>query len=142
MSELDEKLSLSIKKATDILLVMNPIGTSMGFFGGIVLHGFFKALSIFFDPFKGIIKIEMYYYIILGIFTFNIRQFYRKDKVPLELIEKVKFIEEMEKSGKITKLEAKMRYRQILSEVIKSVQFDASTEKDMKKINEINQNIK
>ena len=138
MSKLDEKFTLYIKKATDILFVMNPIGTSMGILGGITLYGFLSLLSSFYEVFKKFILIGEWYYVVFGIFTFNIRQFYRKDKVPLELIEKIKFIDEQEKTNKITKGNAKMYRNKIILQYLKDVQLDAPTEKEMKRINKIN----
>ncbi|MFA6899069.1 MAG: hypothetical protein WC256_02545 [Desulfurivibrionaceae bacterium] len=144
MKNIGDILSSSVKIATDILFVNNPVGTSMGVLFGVLLHGSSCIFSPLFETIKAInfAAINIFHYIAFGIFSFNIRNFYKKHKVAPEVIEAINFIEKQVVEGRITKTEAKLQYREIISKVVSNVQFDISTESKIQNLATINQRFK
>lgn len=121
-----DDITLGFKKATDIMLVKNPEGSSMGFLAGVVLYGVFE----FFSPtFKVISTIKItalkwFHFVALGIFGFNIKRFLSKGKLPLEVENRLKLIQEMRDSGKITQSEANLLYHSLVKHYIESVNLN------------------
>ena len=144
MNKIGDKLSSSVKIATDILFVNNPVGTSMGVLLGVILHG----ASCIFSPFLETVKfikitaLNIFHYIAFGMFGFNIRNFFIKHKVAPEVIEAINFIENQVTEGHITKTEAKLQYREIISKVVNNVEFDTSTETKIQNLAAINSKLK
>jgi len=121
-----DNFTLGFKKATDIMLVKNPEGSSMGFFAGVVLYGLFE----FFSPALGVIKVvritalKWFHFVALGIFGSNIKRFLSKEKIPLEIENRLRLIQEMRDSGKITQGEANLLYHSLVKHYIESVNLN------------------
>ncbi|WP_148040305.1 hypothetical protein [Marichromatium sp. AB31] len=136
MNEWKDKASAIIKISTDILFVRNPVGTSMGVVFGIVLH----AITSLFTPFLQSIEfiklsaLNILHYMALGVFGFNVKHFKNQHKINPEIEEAIKFIENQEAKGNISKLEAKLRYRELVSKVVENVQLDKSTKQAVEAI--------
>lgn len=126
MSDFKDTATGAIKIATDVLFVRNPIGTSMGTVFGVVLHG----LSQLFSPFLktiGLIKfssITVFHFIALGVFGFNIKHLYNAKNVSPEIEGAIRFIEEQVKKGNITKVDAKQKYRELISKAVENARFE------------------
>ncbi len=121
-----DNITLGFKKATDIMLVKNPEGSSMGFLAGVVLYGIFE----FFSPSLGVVRaikvsaLKWFHFVALGIFGFNIKRFFTKEKLPLEVESRLKLIQEMRDSGKITLSEAQLLYHSLVKHYIESVNLN------------------
>lgn len=129
MTEWKNKASALIKISTDVLFVTNPVGTSMGVVFGIVLHGVANLFSPSLQTIE-LIKLSalnLLHYIALGIFGFNFRHFINRHKINPKIAEAIAFIEDQVSKGNISELDAKLRYRELISKVVENVQFDKNT---------------
>ena len=121
-----DNVTLGFKKATDIMLVKNPEGSSMGFMAGVVLYGVFE----FFSPSLKLISaikitaLKWFHFVALGIFGFNIKRFLSKEKLPSDVENRLKLIQEMRDSGKITQSEANLLYHSLVKHYIESVNLN------------------
>ena len=126
MSDFRDAATGSIKIATDVLFVRNPVGTSMGTVFGVLLHG----LSELFSPFLntiGLIKISsitVFHFIALGVFGFNVKHLYNAKNVSSEIEGTIRFIEQQVKKGNLTKVDAKQKYRELVSKAVENARFD------------------
>ena len=136
---MSNKLTLNIKRATDVLLIENPVGTSMGIFAGIILYGLIGLFSPMLQTIT-IIKIsaiKWYHLVAMGIFGFNAKSFFVKTKYPIEVERRIELIEEMQNKGKITQSQADIMYHSLIKKYIESVHFDEELKADMDKWNRI-----
>ena len=134
MTPWQDKATASIKIATDILFVKNPVGTSMGVLTGVILHGIAGLFSPFLISLK-VIKLSSLtigHYIAIGVFSFNMGNFRRRHKVNPEIEETLAFIKQMHKEGKITASQAKLGYHSLIQKVVENVQLDQATQNQLK----------
>jgi len=129
MNELLDKLSYTAKISTDLLFVRNPIATSMGVFFGVIVHGVVGLLAPFAEFANKVASsaINIAHYIAVGVFCFNLKGFLNKDKVPEQVTEGIEFIKQQETEGRITKTEARIKYRVLIDKYIENVSLDVST---------------
>lgn len=127
MSELKDTATSSLKVATDILFVRNPIGTSMGTVFGVALHGIASLFSPFLQSleFMQISAVKIYHYVALGIFGFNYKHMMNYHKISPEIEGVIQFIESQQKKGNITKLEAKQKYRELIAKAVENAHLEA-----------------
>ena len=139
MKELGDKLTAAVKIATDLLFLNNPVGTSMGVFFGVVLHGITGAFYPTFQNFKyfKIAALNIFHYIAIGIFGFNVKSFITRNKLSPEIIEAIDFIDQQVANGRITKTEAKLQYREIVKKVVENVQLDLYTSAKVKGLSDV-----
>lgn len=126
MKELVDAVTSSVKIATDILFVRNPVGTSMGAVFGVALHGIAGLFSPLLQTFEfiRISALSVFHYVAFGIFGFNIKRLKNYHKVSPEVEEAIRFIELQAKKGNITKLEARQKYRELIAKVVDNVRLD------------------
>ncbi|WP_157721398.1 hypothetical protein [Vibrio gazogenes] len=112
-----------LKISTDILFVKNPVATSMGTLFGIITHGLFGLFSPVIQSIQSIqvISLNVFHFIALGIFGFNIKGWKNQYKVSLEIENAIAFINQQEKKGLISELEARQQYRALISQAVKNV---------------------
>jgi hypothetical protein len=112
-----------LKISTDILFVKNPVATSMGALFGIVAHGlyglFLPSLQSF--EFIKVAALNVFHFIALGIFGFNIKGWKNQHKVSLEIENAIAFINQQERKGLISEFEAKQQYRTLITQAVKNV---------------------
>ena len=133
-----DSLSFGAKAATDLLLVRNPVGTSMGLLTGFVLEGIVLAGSAFL-PFLASIRtsgVGLLHWIALGVLLFNIRTLIRRDKVDPKIQEALDFIEQQVRDGRINRTQAKLRYNEIITKVVEHVRLDPQTADQLKRLTE------
>ncbi len=133
MNNWQDRLTASIKLATDILFVKNPVGTSMGIFLGIILHGLVSLLAPLIASIKYLetSSLNLAHYMAVGIFGFNIRSFKSRHKISPEIEEAFNLIKQMEQSKKITKVEAKEHYRVLIGKVVANTQLNIQTQEQL-----------
>lgn len=125
--------SLLLKRITDILIIKNPVGTAMGGIFGYLSQ---VACSLF-ETSKNIAStINPLAFILLGIFIFNIRTWWKKDEVDEQVVNKIDFIEQMKKTGKIDEIEAKLYYRNIINNYLESMPIDDKVKSNSPEISE------
>lgn len=122
-----DKITYTVKVATDVLLVKNPMGTSMGIFLGIILQGVTAVINPAFPLLQGIklSNLTILHFIAVGVFAFNIKGFFNRHKVSPEVKEAILFIDEQLSKGLMTKIEAKQRYRELTTKVIENVTMNS-----------------
>lgn len=126
MKDLDDVTSF-IKMATDILFVKNPVSTSMGVLFGIILHGAVSVLAPFFTAVEMIKNstISIFHYLAVGIFSFNIKNYFNRHKIKPEIEETMNLIEQQVLSGKLTKIEARQQYRLLIAKAVENVRVQS-----------------
>lgn len=134
MTPWQDKATASIKIATDILFVKNPVGTSMGVLTGVILHGIVGMFSPFLVSLKVInpSALNIGHYIAIGVFGFNVGNFRRRHKINPEIEEALAFIKQMRKEGKISASQAKLEYLSLIKKVVENVQLDQATQNQLK----------
>ncbi|PTP09572.1 hypothetical protein CWN85_10075 [Vibrio splendidus] len=112
-----------LKMSTDILFVKNPVATSMGTLFGIVVHGLFGLFLPFFQSidFIKVASLNVFHFIALGVFGFNVKGWKNQHKVSLEIENAIAFINQQETKGLISEFEAKQQYRALISQAVKNV---------------------
>lgn len=138
MSESLDKLTYTAKLATDILLVKNAVGTSMGALVGVILDGAVSGASPFLAAASSLKQsgVSVAHWIALGIFGFNFRTWTKRDEIDPKIKEALQFIEEQVRQGRITRAQAKLRYSELVTKVVESVRLEAETAERMKKLAE------
>lgn len=118
MKDYGEHASRLVKQATDILFAKNPVGTSMGAFGGAASHGFLGLFS------SKLSSLNIFYFVAAGIFLFNLRFWLKQENNNSEAEGKIKFIEQQERKGNITREQAKIQYQRVVTEAVDNARLD------------------
>ena len=123
MTERKDKITAVIYKATDILFISNPIGTSVGVMFGIVLDGVTKIFTPFFknDKYMSLPSVGMLFYMALGVFLLNIRQVFRRPQFDGSIEAALTLIRTARKEKNLTASETRMMYRTLFSKIIQEV---------------------
>lgn len=139
LDNLSDWISYLGKVSTDILLMKNPMGTSIGFFSGIFADGVVKLIVglLGFAKTFSEFGIGVIHWIAGGIVVFNIPNFFNRKKIPPEIESALKFLEEEKEKGHLTKLEAKQWYRQLIDKVIKEVTLEPATDEKLKAVRKV-----
>ena len=119
-------ITLFLRKALDILFIANPQGTALGILLGFIIDVLLKTFSPLLPS-----DIVNATFIHTWQFTaglcaccvvgFNIKPYKDRKKVSPDIIAALKFIEENEKAGRITKMQAQMEYQALIKKVISEV---------------------
>jgi hypothetical protein len=138
MSESLDKLTYTAKLATDILLVKNGVGTSMGALAGVILDGAVSGASPFLAAASSLKQsgVSLGHWMALGVFGFNIRTWMKRDDIDPKIKEALLFIEDQVRQGRITRAQAKLRYAELVTKVVESVRLEADTADRLKKLAE------
>ncbi|MBO1924369.1 hypothetical protein [Thiomicrorhabdus sp. 6S3-12] len=106
-------ISLFLKWATDLLLLKNPKGTSLGVIFGFLAHELFSKF------YKDYFTIQ--FNILLGVFIFNLIPYFKNNgrELSREAEEKLDFIEVAVKRGGLSSAQAKLLYIEAVQDFIK-----------------------
>jgi hypothetical protein len=123
MKKLVDSGTAILKRATDILFVLNPRGTSVGAFVGVVMDGLFRA----FGPalakardFVDLSNVNLYHLIGSGIVLFNLPAFLRRRKLPQDIEDAFEAIRRSRDS--LTPVQVKSAYLRLCAEVVERVE--------------------
>ena len=138
MNETFDRLTYTAKLATDILLVKNAVGTSMGALAGVILDGAISGAAPFLAAASALKQsgVTVAHWIAVGIFGFNFRTWMRRDEIDPKIKEALQFIEEQVRLGRITRAQAKLRYSELVTKVVEGVRLEAETAERVKKLAE------
>jgi hypothetical protein len=115
-----DDITAAIKAATDILFFRNPLGTAMGVLFGFVLHGIVIVLSPFIE-FLNNIRLNLIYYLAVGIFVFNIRYYLQqRNAIPEEVDDALSFIQRQADTGAISHYQAQLYRQALIKQVLES----------------------
>src|SRR6185295_19326583 len=114
------------KKATDILFVQNPRGTSLGILLGFIVDGLFLVLRPLFisSQIIDISSINIFYFIALGIFLFNLPLYFRRQQFDPKIEEALAFIKDAKKHGNLSENQIRQMYRNLCEKVLQGVELD------------------
>lgn len=121
--------TLLLKRATDVVFLKNPIGTAMGVLGGVVAHG----VAVGFWAFE---KLNIIYYMVAGIFGFNIYPFLKNNNNNLEpkIDQAFNVIDEAVKRGDFSKVHSRAMYKQAVNEYLEEKFSGEVKTKTVKKV--------
>lgn len=124
-----DKLSHVAKLATDVLFVKNPVGTSMGALAGAILDGVISVAAPHFAAAKAIkaAGVSIFHWIAVGIFGFNLRTWFTRDEIDPKIKNALDFIEEQVQQGRLTRTQAKLKYYELVVQVVENVRLDPAT---------------
>jgi hypothetical protein len=131
MEKLISQAALWVRTATDILLVKNPHGTSVGIIFGVAFHG----ILIFISPIVWIAQaaikagFNIVYSICGGMLIFNAKPFLSRHKPPKEIEEAISFIGQQKKERRITDQQAKSAYAGLVTKYVESIQLNEKVQK-------------
>jgi hypothetical protein len=114
----------TIKIATDVLLLKNPVGTAMGILFGFILHSVVILLSPFVE-FLNNLRLNIVYYLAASVFGFNINYYFKQKKtIPQEVDDAFVFIQKQVDSGAISQYEAKLLRQALIRKVLESISIN------------------
>lgn len=121
--------SLLLKRATDVVFLKNPIGTAMGILGGVVAHG----LAIGVWAFE---RLNILYYMVAGIFGFNIYPFLKNTNTNLEpkIEQAFNVIDEAVKRGEFSTVHSRAMYKHAVNEYLEEKFSGEVKSKTVKKV--------
>ncbi len=115
-----DNITTTVKRATDILFLKNPLGTAMGILFGFVLHSVVIVFSPFIE-FLNSIRLNLIYYLAIGVFAFNIKYYTKQQKtIPKEVDDAFIFIQKQLDTGVISHYEAKLLRQALIRQVLES----------------------
>ena len=125
-----DSVSLFCKKAVDVVFVKNSVGTSLGVFLGVILNCLYGMLEPVVKPLIQIKHdaLNLIFFISVGIFGFNIGPYRRRHELPESIQNSIDLIDRMEKEGRITKAEAKTKYRELVKMTFDHVKLKLDSE--------------
>ena len=121
------ELSQMVKRATDILFVFNPKGTSVGVFAGIFLDGAVKALSptlLRNYQYLNLAALTTYHFIVAGVLLLNIPLLFRRRHLPKDIEDAFEVIRRTKTH--MSQIQIRMQYLALCSEVISRIRVPRS----------------
>jgi hypothetical protein len=115
-------LTSTIRRASDILFVENPRGTSVGAFFGVATHAAVSVFEPFFRRFSSAIdltRLTWYGAVAVGVFLFNIPTIFRRRQLPKEIEDEFEVIRRLKKE--LPAWQIKARYLSLCERVTASV---------------------
>jgi hypothetical protein len=129
-----DNITTTLKKATDILFLKNPLGTAMGILLGFVLN----SIVIIFSPFVEFlnnIRLNLMYYLAIGVFAFNVKYYAKQQKtIPKEVDDAFVFIQKQIDTGVISHYEAKLLRQALIRQVLESFSVKIESSQPVEKI--------
>ena len=119
-----EYFTVFFRKAFNILIVDNPKGTAIGLLAGFGFHGMFLFFNPVMTQYSSIVSpssFERWHFIAIFVVLFNIHKYWSRDKIPKEIKERIQFIEEQWKAGRMSNVEYKQAHRKLQEKVLDSV---------------------
>lgn len=116
MSKVDPVTSF-IRRATDLLLLKNPLGTSVGAFSGVALHGFIRLWSPILQR-NALLpgEVTLYHCVALGVLICNLRRLLSRRRLPPQIEDAFEAIQRLE--GKLSTTQLRMQYMALCARVL------------------------
>lgn len=113
-----------IKRSVDVLFVLNPRGTSVGAFAGVLLEGLVKLFAPLLRRFNDVVDVsdlKTYYFIAGGVVVFNVPTLFKRRELPKEIEDAFETIRRTKPH--MSAVQIKMQYLALCSDVIARVQL-------------------
>ena len=123
-----------IKRAIDLLFVKNPKGTSMGVLFGLLTEIIIKILGL-----TGFSKIGTLYYILFGIFVFNLPSALRRHSLDPQIEAALHSITRARKSGSISRQQEREMYIRLYEKVLGQIDLKEAAKKKSRRTRVIRQ---
>jgi hypothetical protein len=126
MKKLPDVLTSALVRASDILFVQNPKGTSVGAFLGVAVDGLLRFFSPAMHKLRDWVdpeKINVFYWIAIGIVLLNIPHLLRRRQLPNQIEDAFEVIRRMKKEG-APAVQIKMQLLALCTSVIDQVKID------------------
>jgi hypothetical protein len=109
------------------MVLKNPLDTAMGALFGVILHGTVAVLGPFLERLINLrlSALNFLHYVAFGMFSFNIKNYINRYKVPPEIEEAFALIQKQVQLGDITVFEAKLLRKALIKKVLDNVTLDA-----------------
>jgi hypothetical protein len=131
MSDLLSKDSATnvVKRATDILFIMNPKGTSMGVLSGIVINGLVEIFNPLLKAQKALdfTRIGTIYYLLFGVFVFNLPSAFRRHSLDPQIESALDSIKKAKREHNISSAQARIMYLGLYERVLAQIVLDKDT---------------
>jgi hypothetical protein len=119
----DDDITIFFRKSINFLFVSNPQGTALGVLVGVLFQGVMGVLSPLIEKIISlqITAFKLWHSISLGVIAFNIKPYLNRNKVDPKIESAIAHIKELEESGKISEVHAKMKWLELSNRVVESV---------------------
>lgn len=114
-------LSGYLKKAIDTLFILSPESTSLGVLFGVIMDGIFKIFKPLLINYSGVIevsKIGTLWFIILGIFIFNLPLLFKNPKLPKDIEIALSLINDAKRKKNLSQLQIRQMYLNLFQKVL------------------------
>lgn len=122
MNQFMDSSTAALSRATDVLFVQNPKGTSLGVFSGVALHGLVRA----FEPalhrladWIDLARVNVAYFIAAGVVLFN-APYLRHRRLPEPVEDAFEVVRRLKKE-KVSHIQIKLQYLAIANAVLERV---------------------
>ncbi|MCI5142118.1 MAG: hypothetical protein D3909_10450 [Candidatus Electrothrix sp. ATG1] len=128
-----------LNRALDILFVLNPRGTSLGIFAGIIFHGIVKALQPLHSKLEyiNLLALSHWHFIGFGVFLFNLPAFLTRNKIDPKIEEGLSYIRKQVELGTVTDWQSQQMYVNLHAKVLSSIVLNEKEEENRKKMEKI-----
>lgn len=134
-----EKLTELIRRSINILMVANPINTSLGILIGIMTHGLIGLFSPLLSSIEyiNIQAIKLWHLISGGVVIMNLPSFLKRKKVDESITEAISYIEEQKSKGNIQEWQAKQMYANLHNKVLENVILNQAENETARRIQDL-----
>jgi hypothetical protein len=134
-----DKISELIKKATDILFVMNPRGTSIGVVLGVVFYG---LCQIFMPVLKTLVfidadQLKIYFLVPGGILLANVPSMRHLRGLPEEMEDGLKLIKLAAKRGNLSLAQQRLMYIALINKYLEEMKLNDRAREQMEGIKRV-----
>ncbi len=119
-----DTITAILKRAVDILFVLNSRGTSIGALTGVCGDGLLKLFTPALEAYRetiNITQLKIYHLIATGIVLFNIPSLFRTRELPKEIEDAFETLNRIK--DQVSREHLKMQYLGLVSEVVTRVQI-------------------
>lgn len=123
-----DRVTKIIERTIDFLFLYNPLNTALGALFGMVLIGLKDILA---SVKQIVIDVHPVPLVAFGIFIFDIPCLFWGGRLPVNIEQKMKALEELQKRGDFSEEEKRGQWRALITEAIYSHETTDETEKEV-----------
>jgi hypothetical protein len=125
-----------LKRATDILFILNPKETSMGVICGVLLDGLIKLFNpvLTRQQIIDFSAVGIIYWILFGIFLFNLPSILRRQPLDPKIEAVLASIHKSKREGSISPAQERIMYKSLYEKVLAEITLDKPLEEKIQDI--------